>query len=59
MTNEIIISQNNDEIIKSWELLYEHLQGCEDWGNGCKVIKKDFIELGKEEFIIIPINKKP
>jgi len=27
-------------------------------GNGCKVTREDFIELGKKEFIIIPIVKK-
>jgi hypothetical protein len=52
------IEQAPQEIDKAWELLYRHLEGCEDWGNGCKVIKEDFIELGKKEFLIIPLTTR-
>jgi len=50
------INQSQQEIDNAWELLFEHLRSCEDWGNGCRVIKEDFIGLGKKEFIIIPLR---
>lgn len=56
MTDTLNIQQSQQEINKSWELLFEHLRGCEDWSNGCRVIKDDFIEFGKKEFVIIPIK---
>jgi transcription elongation factor Elf1 len=39
---------------KAWDLLYKHLEGCEDWSSGQRVDRESFIELGKKEFIIIP-----
>jgi hypothetical protein len=50
--------QTEEEINRAWELLYKHLQSCEDWGNGQRVEKQEFIEIGKKEFIIIPIVKE-
>jgi hypothetical protein len=49
MTNELITPQTQEKIKRAWELLYEHLQGCEVWSNGCKVDKNTFIERCKKE----------
>ena len=54
---KINIKQTPQQINEAWELLYEHLQGCYSWGDK-NVTKEDFIELGKKEFIIIPIIEK-